>query len=589
MADDSGAGKARGAAGGAAAIDAITLEVMRNRWLGIAEECCAVLVRASYSTNIKDRRDCSVALATPDGTIVAQAEVGTPLHLGIMPGVLGAILAEFPPGAMRPGDVYASNLPYPEGPGHLPDLSLVAPVFHGGELAALSASTAHHVDMGGYAPGSMPFGVTEIYQEGLQIPPIALVRGGELQEPILRLIEQNVRTRIEVRGDLMAQYATARTAERRVTELLDSAGGRLALDAIPAILDHAEACMRAGIRGLPDGTYRFRDYLDDDGVTDDPVPIAVAVRIDGDEITVDFAGTGAQVAGPLNARLSAARAAVYYTCKAVIDPDLPTSAGAYRPIHVTAPEGTVMNARFPAAIGSANILTDQRVVDVLMGALAQCAPERVCAACSGEMNLLNIGGADDRPDAPDTYYNYVETYAGGQGAMHDLDGEDGVHTHLTNTRNAPVEVIERTYPLEVIRYGLVPDTEGAGRRRGGCGMMRELRCLGERTVVTVGADRRRFTPWGLDGGKHAAGSMLTVTAADGSVRMLPTKAFTELRRGDVLTVRTPGGGGWGDPAEREPDRVQRDVRSGLISPERARDVYGAGRRMRADLSDNADR
>ena len=572
MADRSGERRAVGAA----AIDAITLEIMRNRWLGIAEECCAVLVRASYSTNIKDRRDCSVALATPAGSIVAQAEVGTPLHLGIMPGVLGAILAQFPPDSMQPGDMYASNLPYPEGPGHLPDLSLVAPVFHRGELVALSASTAHHVDMGGYAPGSMPFGVTEIYQEGLQIPPIALVRGGELQEPILRLIEQNVRTRLEVRGDLMAQYATARTAQRRVAELLGSTGdGRLALDAIPAILDHAEACMRAGIRGLPDGAYRFRDYLDDDGVTDDPVRIAVEIRVDGDELTVDFAGTGAQVAGPLNARLSAARAAVYYTCKAVIDPDLPTSAGAYRPIRVTAPEGTVMNARFPAAIGNANILTDQRVVDVLMGALAQCVPERVCAACSGEMNLLNIGGADDRPNAPDSYYNYVETYAGGQGAMHDLDGEDGVHTHLTNTRNAPVEVIERTYPLEVVRYGLVPDTEGAGRRRGGCGMVRELRCLGERTVVTVGADRRRFTPWGLAGGGNAAGSMLTVTADDGAVRVLPTKAFTELRRGDVLTVRTPGGGGWGAPAERERDRVDRDVRAGLISPERARDVYGA--------------
>ena len=571
MADRSGERRAAGAA-----IDAITLEIMRNRWLGIAEECCAVLVRASYSTNIKDRRDCSVALATPAGSIVAQAEVGTPLHLGIMPGVLGAILAQFPPDSMQPGDMYASNLPYPEGPGHLPDLSLVAPVFHRGELVALSASTAHHVDMGGYAPGSMPFGVTEIYQEGLQIPPIALVRGGELQEPILRLIEQNVRTRLEVRGDLMAQYATARTAQRRVAELLGSSGdGRPALDAIPAILDHAEACMRAGIRGLPDGAYRFRDYLDDDGVTDQPVRIAVEIRVDGDELTVDFAGTGAQVAGPLNARLSAARAAVYYTCKAVIDPDLPTSAGAYRPIRVTAPEGTVMNARFPAAIGNANILTDQRVVDVLMGALAQCVPERVCAACSGEMNLLNIGGADDRPNAPDSYYNYVETYAGGQGAMHDLDGEDGVHTHLTNTRNAPVEVIERTYPLEVVRYGLVPDTEGAGRRRGGCGMVRELRCLGERTVVTVGADRRRFTPWGLAGGRNAAGSMLTVTAADGAVRVLPTKAFTELRRGDVLTVRTPGGGGWGAPAERERDRVDRDVRSGLISPERARDVYGA--------------
>jgi len=388
------------------------------------------------------------------------------------------------------------------------------------------------------------------------------------------LIEQNVRTRIEVRGDLMSQYATARTAERRVLEMLETPDeGAQALAAIPAILDHAEACMRAGIRGLPDGVYCFEDYLDDDGVTDSPVRIAVKVQVVGEELIVDFHGTSSQVLGPLNARLSAARAAVYYVCKAVIDPDLPASAGAYRPIHVTAQEGTVMNATFPAAIGNANILTDQRVVDVLMGALAQCVPERVCAACSGEMNLLNIGGPDCRPNATDSYYNYVETFAGGQGAMHDLDGEDGVHTHLTNTRNAPVEVIERTYPLEVVRYGLVPDTEGAGRQRGGCGMLRELRCLGDRTVITVGADRRRFTPWGIDGGKNASGSMLTVSSADGTVRVLPTKTVSELRRGDVLTIQTPGGGGWGDPADRPHDQVERDVEASLISPERAREVY----------------
>ena len=558
-------------------VDPITLEIMRNRWTGIAEECCAALIRASYSTNIKDRRDCSVALAPPDGKIIAQAEVGTPLHLGIMPGVLSAILSKFPRHEMRPGDMYISNLPYPEGPGHLPDLSLVAPIFYRGELVTLSSSTAHHVDMGGYAPGSMPFGVTEIYQEGLQIPPIALVRGGELQEPILQLIEQNVRTRIEVRGDLMAQYATARTAERRVLEMVKTPDeGLQALEAIPAILDHAEACMRAGIRCLPDGVYYFEDYLDDDGVTDSPVRIAVKIQVVEDELTVDFSGTSSQVLGPLNARLSAARAAVYYVCKSVIDPDLPASAGAYRPIHVTAPEGTIMNATFPAAIGNANILTDQRVVDVLMGALAQCIPERVCAACSGEMNLLNIGGPDSRPNAPDSYYNYVETFAGGQGAMHDLDGEDGVHTHLTNTRNTPVEVIERTYPLEVVRYGLVPDTEGAGHQRGGCGMLRELRCLGERTVITVGADRRRFTPWGLDGGRNASGSMLTVNSVDGTVRVLPTKTVSELRRGDVLTIQTPGGGGWGDPADRSHDQVERDVEAGLISAERAREVYRDG-------------
>lgn len=556
-------------------VDPVTLEIMRNRWKGIAEECCAALVRTSYSTNIKDRRDCSVALALPSGEILAQAEVGTPLHLGIMPGVVRSILKEYPVDTMRPGDMFVTNLPYPEGPGHLPDLSMISAIFHDGEPIALAASTAHHVDMGGFAPGSMPFGVTEIYQEGLQVPPLPIIRDGQMDENLLRLINQNVRTQHEVRGDLMAQYAAAKIAEQRVGDLLRRADLDDLQFYMHAILDHAERCMRAGIEVLPDGTYRYEDFLDDDGVTDDPVKIAVELTISGDELWADFTGTSDQVLGPLNARLSAACACVYYTAKAVIDPDLPTSSGAYRPIHVFAPEGTILQARYPAAIGNANILTDQRVVDVLLGALYECVPERVCAACSGEMNLLNIGGIDTR-DGPThgDYYNYVETYAGGQGASHDLDGEDGVHTHLTNTRNAPVEVIERTYPLEVVRYGLIPDTEGAGRQRGGCGMMRELRCLAERTVITMGSDRRKFTPWGLEGGHNAVGAHAHVTLSDGSVREVPTKVRMELKKGDQLLTQTPGAGGWGDPRARDRSRVERDVVDGLVSLERARDVYG---------------
>ena len=240
-----------------------------------------------------------------------------------------------------------------------------------------------------------------------------------------------------------------------------------------------------------------------------------------------------------------------------------------------APEGTILQANYPAAIGNANILTDQRVVDVLLGALYQCVPEKVCAACSGEMNLLNIGGVDSRPGPTQgEYYNYVETYAGGQGASHDLDGEDGVHTHLTNTRNAPVEVIERTYPLEVVRYGLISNTEGAGRFRGGCGMMRELRCLADRTTITIGADRRKFTPWGLDGGKNAVGAHAYVISEDGTEREIPTKVHDQLKKGDRLLIQTPGGGGWGDPHERAPESIAKDVGDGLVRPERARDVYG---------------
>ena len=551
-------------------IDPITLEVMRNRWKGIAEEMCAALVRTSYSTNIKDRRDCSAALALPTGEILAQAEVGTPLHLGIMPAVISSILREFPIEEMRPGDMYITNLPYPEGPGHLPDLSIVGAVFHQGEPIALTASTAHHVDMGGYAPGSMPFGVTEIYQEGLQIPPLRMFSGGDIDEALYKLINQNVRTRHEVRGDLMAQYACACIAQQRVDELLQREDAGQAIPYMDAILDYAERRMRAAIATLPEGTYTFEDFLDDDGVSDDPVKIAVTLTVKGDRLRADFTGTGAQVLGPLNARLSAAKACVYYVTKAVLDPDLPANAGAYRPIEVFAPEGTLLQAIYPAAIGNANILTDQRVVEVLLGALYPVAPERVCAACSGQMNLLNIGGIDPRSGA---YYNYVETYAGGQGASHDLDGADGVHTHLTNTRNAPVEVIERTYPLQVVRYGLIPDTEGPGRQRGGCGMMRQLRCLASRTTITIGADRRKFTPWGLEGGHHATGSNCLVISPDGSRRQLPTKVHAVLDEGDELLIQTGGGGGWGDPTERDRQKLAQDVADGLINPQRAAKIY----------------
>ena len=551
--------------------DPIRLEIMRNRWKGIAEEMCAALVRTSYSTNIKDRRDCSAAIALPSGEVLAQAEVGTPLHLGIMPAVISSILREFPVEQMHPGDVYATNLPYPEGPGHLPDLSLVSAVYHEGEPIALAASTAHHVDMGGFAPGSMPFGVTEIYQEGLQIPPIRLFTGGEIDEVLYRFINQNVRTQHEVRGDLMAQYASAQIAQFRIDELLQREDPAEVLPYMEAILDYAERRMRAAISTLADGTCRFEDFMDDDGVVDEPIKIAVALTVDGDRLRADFTGTSKQVLGPLNARLSAARACVYFASKAVLDPDLPTNAGAYRPIEVFAPEGTILQARYPAAIGNANILTDQRVVDVLLGAFYEMVPEQVCAACSGEMNLINIGGIDPRNGE---YYNYVETYAGGQGAMHDLDGSDGLHTHLTNTRNAPVEIIERTYPLQVVRYGLLPDTCGHGRQRGGCGMTRVLKCLGERTTLTIGADRRKFTPWGLEEGHSAVGAHSWVESPDGSRRELPTKVHTTLDRGEQLVVETPGGGGWGDPAGRDRAAIERDVEDELISAERAAGIYG---------------
>ncbi len=543
-------------------IDPVQLQITRNRWRGIAEETCASMVRASYSPNIRDRRDCSVALATTTGEVVAQAEVGTPLHLGVMPAVIRAVLNRFPADQLQPDDAVLTNLPYPEGPGHLPDVSLVAPVYFNGRMVALAATTAHHVDMGGYAPGSMPFGVTEIYQEGLQIPPLKIFERGQFNRPLYELINQNVRTQQEVYGDLMAQWAAARTAQRRIVELFTRDGAAKALDYMSEVLNHAERAMRAGIAGLPDGTYEYEDFLDDDGVTDEPVRIKVAVTIRGDELIADFTGSSPQVAGPMNARLSAARACVYFVAKAIIDPDLPSCAGAHRPITVIAPEGSILHARYPAAIGNANILTDQRVVDALLGAFYKAVPRRVCAACSGEMNLVNLGGIDPRNGQ---YFNWVETIGGGQGAMWDRDGDDGIHTHLTNTLNTPIEVLESNYPMRVTEYSLIPDSAGLGRYRGGCGITRQLEFLGDSATLTIGADRRKFRPWGLAGGQPGRGAYCTVTHADGSVDTLPTKVITQLHRGDVLRMETPGGGGFGKLEERDRRAIERDVANGLVT------------------------
>ena len=522
------------------------------------------MIRSGYSPNIRDRFDCSTALATIEGEIVAQAEVGTPLHLGIMPAIFQAVLSKFPIEKLEPGNAVITNLPYPEGPGHLPDLSMVSPVHYEGEPVALVATTAHHIDMGGFAPGSMPFGVTEIYQEGLQIPPTCIIKQGELVEPIYELIHQNVRTRREMRGDLMAQWAAAETGQRRIHDMMSRWGIDEVTNSMHAVLNHAEKSMRAGILALPDGIYSCEDFLDDDGFSDEPLRIKVTITIEGDMMTADFSGSSPQTAGPLNARVTAAKASVYYVMKALVDPQLPSSAGAHRPITVTAPEGSILQATFPAAIGNANILTDQRVVDTLLGAFYQVVPDRVCAACSGEMNLINLGGI-----TPGTceYYNLVETIGGGQGANHDLDGSDGIQNHLTNTQNTPIEVIEREYPVQIERYELIQDSCGAGRHRGGCGIRRVFCFLGDRAVLTIGADRRRFRPWGLEGGTEARGAHAAIIDATGTERELPTKVTTSLEHGDMLRVETPGGGGWGDPVERSLKAVQHDLSEGYITEE----------------------
>lgn len=552
-------------------IDPITLEIVRNAFQSAADEMTAALVRTAYSTNIKDRRDCSCALLTKDGEVIAQTELGTPFHLGVMPAAVEVALRKYPPSQLRRGDVIISNVPYPIGPGHLSDVTIMSPVFYKKKLVALVANQAHQVDVGGYAPGSMPFGVTEIFQEGLQIPPVRLMKRGRLDEELLALIMQNVRTAKVTQGDIMAQIAANNVGIQRMHELLRRYGLKPVGRYMKELLDYAERSMRAGIRQIPAGTYSFEDVVEGDGITDDLVKIKATITVGKDNIVVDFAGTDKQVKGPMNARISAAQACVYFAMKCVIDPELPTNGGAYRAIEVKAEEGSLVQATFPAAVCNANILTDQRLVDVLLGALLQAVPERVVAACSGEMNLINVGGI--HPETGE-YYNYVETYGGGQGASLRQDGMDGVHTHMTNTRNAPVEVIEATYPFQVERYGLVPNSEGAGEYRGGLGMTREIITLGEETKFSLSADRREVAPWGVSGGQGAGTSDCVVVSKNGKRRRLPSKITTTLTKGDKVIIVTPGGGGWGDPRKRDAKKVAEDVKEGYISRERARKVYG---------------
>ena len=553
-------------------IDPITLEVMRNAFYSIADEMIVALIRASYSTNIKDRRDasCAIYTSTGDVVVVAQSEIGTPLHLGTMQSAVRSAMAAYPFDDLKPGDAVAMNMPYPAGPGHLNDLCLISPVFYEGEMIAITANQAHHVDVGGFAPGSMPFGVREIFQEGLQIPPIRLFRGGELEPELWSLIAQNVRPQVEVKGDLLAQYACNITGARRLTELMERYTPERVGTYLDEMIGYSERRMRAALQKVPKGTYSYEDVIEGDGISDKPYSIRVEIEARGDSIRTDFSASDDAALGPINCRWPSVAACVYYVFKAILDPELPPNAGAYKPFDIIVREGSVLSAIYPTSVCNANIITTQRITDVLLGALAEAIPERVQAACSGTMNLLNIGGRDPRSGV---LYNYIETYAGGQGAMHDLDGMDAIQNHMTNTRNAPVEAIEAAYPLVVEKYGLLPDSEGAGEHRGGVGLTRVLRTQGD-VQLTLSSDRGEVPPWGLDGGGDAKTSKCEVIEPDGSVRPLPSKVTTTVSSGRVIVTETPGGGGWGSPRERDTGAVRSDVAAGLLSPERARDVYG---------------
>jgi N-methylhydantoinase B len=497
-------------------LDPVTLSVLSSALAGIAEEMGAVLVRGAYSSNIKERRDCSAAVFDAEGRLVAQAE-HIPVHLGAMPEAVAAVRERDP----RPGDVFALNDPFTGGT-HLPDITLVSPMSLEGEIAGYAVTRAHHSDVGGMTPGSMPSDSRSIYQEGLVIPPL------RLDDDLEAIILANVRTPEVRRGDLRAQIAANQVGEQRLLDLIGRWSRETVLDAFGEVIAYAERRTRETIRGLPDGSYSARGEIEGDGVRDEDIPLAATVEIRGDELVVDLEGTSGAVEGNVNCPLAVTRSACYFALRVLLPADVPVNAGAYAAVDVRAPEGSLVDARRPAAVVAGNVETSQRVADTVLAALAQAVD--LPAQGQGTMNNLVIGGAG---------WTYYETIGGGQGASRRGPGPSGVHVGMSNTLNTPVEALELEYPMRVERYELRYGSGGEGRHRGGDGIARAVRVL-EPATLSVLTDRRRHAPAGAEGGGPGEPGRNLLNGED-----LPPKASRRLEAGDVVEIHTPGGGGWG--------------------------------------------
>ncbi len=550
-------------------VDPITLEVIRNRLDAIADEMEAVLLRSAFSSIVKEGLDASAAVFDARGQTIAQA-VAIPIHLGALAHAVEAIVARFPPATMQPGDVFILNDPYSGGT-HLPDIVILVPCVVAGRVVALCATMCHHQEIGGKTPGSVPPDATELYQEGLVIPPTYLARRGVRDETLYALIAHNVRIPDVVLGDLAAQIAACHVGCRRVEDLARQYGVARLTQAMELLLERAEQLTRAAIDAIPDGTYAFEDYLDNDGIAlDTPVKICARITVAGSELTVDFTGSSPQVRGPFNCVPASTLSAVYYVVRVVTDPTIPNNAGCFRPVRAILPPGTVVNATRPAPVNS-RTATVKRIADVLMGAMVQALPQRLPAANSGQLLVMAIGGVDPLTGRP---YVTSELGAGGMGARPHKDGVDAIETDVSNCMNIPAEALELEHPIRVAHWRLRPGSGGAGRFRGGLGMEKGFQLLRGEATVTYRGERHRFAPWGLFGGRPGLPSRAAVHRRDGRVDPLPSKATLHLCEGDVLVVETAGGGGYGDPLERPPDAVLDDVRNYRLSAAAAREEYG---------------
>jgi N-methylhydantoinase B len=546
--------------------DPITFAVVKSALDSIVDEMAYAVIRTARSEIIRDVMDYSAALCDAEGRLVAQAKT-IAQHLGAVPDAMQSVLREFA-GDLHPGDVVVMNDPY-EGGMHIPDVFLFLPIFVEGTLEAFAVVIGHQTDMGGRVPGSNASDSTEVYQEGLRIPPVKLYERGVASRTMRRIIEKNVRVPERVLGDIGAEYAACKVGERELTRLFARYGRDATRRYLGALLDYAERVTRAEIARWPRGTYRFTDYLDSDGFSDVPVPLTVAITVHADgHLTCDWTGSSPQVRAALNSTLSFTKSCTYLSVRSVLRQDVPNNAGIFRCIDVIAPEGTILNPRLPGAC-AARALTGYRMLDVVLGALAQALPERVPAAGEGGNTVLSMGGMtrEHRP------FVLVDMITGAWGGRPDKDGMEAVTNPSQNMSNSPVEVLEAHHPIRVDEYGFVPDSCGAGRFRGGLGLRRRYTLLNDEATLQLRSDRMTHRPYGLAGGGPARGTR-NLLDPDGEAREMPAKFAVTLRRGDVIQHEQPGGGGHGDPFARDPERVATDVRDEKISLDYARREHG---------------
>lgn len=564
-------------------VDLITLEIVRSSLITLTEEMGLAMGRTSHSPIFNEGRDYSCAVFDATGEMIAQAAFD-PLHLGAMPFAVEWALAEIGLDELRPGDVILTNDPY-RGGSHLPDFTMMVPVFAAGRIVAVCANRAHQVDVGGSVPGSFFGEATEIFQEGICVPPVLMYRDGEPVADTWRLILSNVRDEESTRGDMQAMYGSLKIGERRVLELLERYGTQTFARSLVEIKEYSERRMRLELEAIPDGTYQFANWLEDDGHSQEPLAVVVSVTVEGSNAIVDFTGSSPQAKGPINAPYAVTASNVYCPFLEVVSPDIPTNHGCYRPISVIAPPGTVVNPVFPAPVVGGNVETSARISECVLGALAQAIPDRVIAPSHGTFLNLTAGSVDPRTGKDFVFYLYRE---GGWGGRAGADGNSAVFGSWSNDRQSSMEANEQAYPILFEAHALTLDSGGAGRRRGGLGTRMRIRVLSPSLRLSLIAERCRSAPFGLFGGRppepHANGlwNHLEFLLADGRRgtavelfgRSSPSKwGDIELHEGDVIEYVTVGGGGYGDPSQRDPRDIERDLALGYVSPGRARRLY----------------